>query len=66
MTGELGVNVLETAKGVIMYGLCQAQGPGPVTAGLGLTVAITRIQLKTLTAAPMEETLHVVSISPYL
>ena len=65
MSGELGVNVLETAKNQIMSGQYQAQGAGSVTAGQQATVALTRIQLKTLTPAPMWETLAAVSISTF-
>ena len=64
MSGELGVNVLETAKDQTMFGQYRAQGHGPVTAGPGLTAALTRRQLKTQIAAPTEEILHAVSICP--
>ena len=61
MNGELGVNVLETAKKMFLS--YQPQGTGRVTPGQQATVAPTQTQKKTLTAAPTEETLAAVSIS---
>ena len=61
MNGELGVNVLETAKKMFLS--YQPQGAGPVTAGQQATAAPTQTQKKTLTAAPTKETLAAVSIS---